>query len=214
MHRNDEVTSRALGLFDQYADMPQAQLGDALEALRRQDAAVHASLVSLLDADATPYTFASPLRWMATRQETSLSEGRVDAAAIWRAGTRLGAWCVDGVLGIGGMCVVYAAHRADGLYEQDIALKTIRPELISPALLAAFAHERSNLARLEHVAIASLVDAGIGADGQPWLAMQRVVGEPIDQWCDDQRCGLRTRIEWLIDACAAVRYAHDRGILH
>lgn len=214
MHRNDEVTSRALGLFDQYADMPQERLGDALEALRRQDAAVHASLVSLLDADATPYTFASPLRWMATRQETSLSEGRVDAASIWRAGTRLGAWSVDGVLGIGGMGVVYAAHRADGLYEQDIALKTIRPELISPALLAAFAHERSNLARLEHVAIASLVDAGIGADGQPWLAMQRVVGEPIDQWCDDQRCGLRTRIERLIDACAAVRYAHERGILH
>jgi eukaryotic-like serine/threonine-protein kinase len=214
MHRNDEITGRALGLFDQYADMPHEQLGEALEALKRQDAALHASLISLLDADASAYTFGSPLRWLANRSEASPADARDESASVWRAGTRLGAWCVDGVIGIGGMGVVYAAHRADGLYEQDIALKTIRPELTSPVLLAAFAHERSNLARLEHAAIASLVDAGMGPDGQPWLAMQRVAGDPIDRWCDQHRLDLRKRVERLIDACDAVRYAHERGILH
>jgi eukaryotic-like serine/threonine-protein kinase len=214
MHQDDEITSRALDLFDRYADMPRERLNSALEALRQQDAAVHASLVSLLDADARRYTFASPLRWIATRGEESQSDGHGQSTPIWRAGTRLGAWCVDNVIGIGGMGVVYAAHRADGLYEQDVALKTIRSELISPALLVAFAHERSNLARLEHVAIASLVDAGIGADGQPWLAMQRVVGEPIDRWCDERGLDLRMRVQRLIDACDAVRYAHEHGILH
>ncbi|MFZ2752940.1 MAG: serine/threonine-protein kinase [Lysobacteraceae bacterium] len=211
MHQDDEITSKALDLFDQYAEMPPERLNGALEALKRQDAAVHASLVTLLDADATSYTFASPLRWIATRTE---SEARADATAIWRSGTRLGAWCVDSVIGIGGMGVVYAAHRDDGLYEQDIALKTIRRELISPALLAAFAHERSNLARLEHASIASLVDAGISEDGQPWLAMQRVTGDPIDQWCDGHLLDPRTRILRLIDACDAVRHAHEHGILH
>lgn len=211
MHQDDEITSRALDLFDQYAEMPPDRLNGALEALKRQDAAVHASLVTLLDADATTYTFASPLRWIATRTE---SDARGDTTAIWRSGTRLGAWCVDSVIGIGGMGVVYAAHRDDGLYEQDIALKTIRCELISPALLAAFAHERSNLARLEHASIASLVDAGISEDGQPWLAMQRVTGDPIDRWCDGHLLDLRTRILRLIDACDAVRHAHEHGILH
>lgn len=214
MHQDDEITSRALHLFDQYADMPREQLSSALQALKRRDAAVHASLVTLLDADAMPYTFASPLRWIATRSEDLREEARVESTAIWRSGTRLGAWCVDSVIGIGGMGVVYAAHRADGLYEQDVALKTIRTELISPALLSAFAHERNNLARLEHAAIASLVDAGIGADGRPWLAMQRVTGEPIDRWCDAHRLDLRMRIERLIDACDAVRHAHEHGILH
>ncbi|NOT87304.1 MAG: protein kinase [Lysobacter sp.] len=211
MHQDDEITSRALDLFDQYADMPRERLNGALEALKRQDAAVHASLVTLLDADAMPYTFASPLRWIATRSE---SDARGDTTAIWRSGTRLGAWCVDSVIGIGGMGIVYAAHRDDGLYEQDIALKTIRSELISPALLAAFAHERSNLARLEHASIASLVDAGISEDGQPWLAMQRVTGDPMDRWCDGHLLDLRTRILRLIDACDAVRHAHGHGILH
>ena len=214
MHRNDEITAKALDLFDRFADMPDGRLRDALAALKQQDATLHASLISLLDADAMPHTFASPLRWLANRSEALQADPRGECTPIWRTGTQLGAWCVDGVIGIGGMGVVYAAHRADGLYQQDIALKTIRPELTSPALLAAFTHERNNLARLDHAAIASLVDAGISADGQPWLAMQRVTGDPINQWCDQHRLDLRKRVERLIDACDALRYAHERGVLH
>ena len=227
MHRSDETTIRALALFDRYADMPHAQLNDALENLKQQDAAVHGTLVSLLDADATQYTFGSPLQWLADRAsqtgasqtdvlqaDVSQSDARADGGLAWRSGTRLGAWRIDSVIGIGGMGVVYAAHRADGLYEQDVALKAIRSELISPALLAAFGHERSNLARLEHPAIVSLLDAGIADDGQPWLAMQRVHGEPIDHWCDQQRASLRVRVERMVDACDAIRHAHTHGVLH
>ncbi len=211
---DDELAGRALALFDAYADMSVAQRETALEALGQQDADLRAAILSLLNADAKPYTFASPMRWLADRSDDTRLDPRSGDGSIWREGTRLGAWCVDGVIGIGGMGVVYAAHRADGWYEQDIALKTIRPELISPALLAAFGQERRNLARLEHPAIASLVDAGISADGQPWLAMQRVVGDPIDRWCDEHRLDMRRRIELLLEACAAVRYAHEHDILH
>lgn len=214
MSDSDALEGRALALFDHYADLPQKALSAALEALKREDAALHARLASLLRADARPHSFVSPLQWLTGRGESSSVAARGDDTSIWRAGTRLGAWCVDSVIGIGGMGVVYAAHRADGWYEQRIALKTIRAELISPALLVAFSHERNHLARLEHPAIASLVDAGISADGQPWLAMQRVVGEPIDVWCDAQRLTLRARIGLFIDACAAVGHAHEHGILH
>ncbi len=217
MHQNEEITIRALELFDRYADMPQQQLNEALDNLKRHDAAVHGMLLSLLDADATQYTFSSPLEWLASRAsqtETSRSVACGDGGLVWRSGTRLGAWCLDSVIGIGGMGVVYAAHRADGLYEQDIALKAIRSELISPALLVAFGHERSNLARLQHPAIVSLLDAGIGDDGQPWLAMQRVHGEPIDHWCDQQRANLRVRVERMVEVCDAIRYAHAHGVLH
>ncbi len=217
MHQNEEITIRALELFDRYADMPQKQLNEALENLKRHDPAVHGTLLSFLDADATQYTFSSPLEWLASRaSKTQISRSVAcgDGGLVWRSGTRLGAWCLDSVIGIGGMGVVYAAHRADGLYEQDIALKAIRSELISPALLVAFGHERSNLARLQHPAIVSLLDAGIGDDGQPWLAMQRVHGEPIDHWCDQQRASLRVRVERMVETCDAVHYAHAHGVLH
>ncbi len=217
MQQSDEITIRALELFDCYTDMSHAQLNDALESLRQQDPVVHGTLLSLLDADATQYTFGSPLQWLADRAsqtDVKQSDVRGDGSLPWRSGTRLGAWRIDSVIGIGGMGVVYAAHRADGLYKQDVALKAIRSELISPALLVAFGHERSNLARLEHPAIVSLLDAGIADDGQPWLAMQRVHGEPIDHWCDQQRANLRVRVERMIEVCDAIRYAHAHGVLH
>jgi small subunit ribosomal protein S3 len=100
------------------------------------------------------------------------------------------------------------------LYEREIALKTIRPELMSPAVLQAFGRERNHLARLEHPAIVALLDAGISADGQPWLAMQRVHGEHIDRWCDAQGADLRSRVALMIEACGAFHHAHANGVLH
>lgn len=214
MTPNDEIAAKALDLFDLYADMPQSGLSQALDALRTQDPDLCAALASLLTADARPDTLVSPLEWIASRQAGDAAEARDAAGAVWRGGMRLGAWRVDEVIEVGGMGVVYAAHRADGLYEREIALKTIRPELMSPAVLQAFGRERNHLARLEHPAIVALLDAGISADGQPWLAMQRVHGEHIDRWCDAQGADLRLRVTLMIEACGAFHHAHAHGVLH
>ena len=214
MTPNDELAARALDLFDRYAEMPQADLPHTLDALRAQDPELCAALTALLAADAMPDAFVSPLEWFASRHEERAAQPDGDAVSIWRSGMRLGAWCVDEVIEIGGMGVVYAAHRADGLYEREIALKTIRPELMSPAVLQAFGRERNHLARLEHPGIVSLLDAGISVDGQPWLAMQRVHGEHIDRWCDAHRADLRARARLMIEACSAFRHAHTHGVLH
>lgn len=214
MTPDDGTVARALDLFDRYADMPEAELRAALDALRAQDPDLCAALASLLMADARQDTLVSPLEWMASRDAADAAGTRDGPGSIWRSGTRLGAWCVDEVIETGGMGVVYAAHRADGLYERGIALKTIRPGLMSPAVLQAFGRERNHLARLEHPGIVALLDAGIGADGQPWLAMQRVHGEHIDRWCDAQRADLRARVALMIEACDAFQHAHAHGVLH
>jgi eukaryotic-like serine/threonine-protein kinase len=214
MTPDDGVVARALDLFDRYADMPEAELPPALDALRARDPDLCAALTSLLRADAREDTLVSPLEWMASRDAGDAVEMRDDAGSIWRSGTRLGAWCVDDVIETGGMGVVYAAHRADGLYERGIAIKTIRPGLMSPAVLQAFGRERNHLARLEHPGIVALLDAGIAADGQPWLAMQRVHGEHIDRWCDAHRADLRARATLMIEACSAFQHAHAHGVLH
>ena len=214
MTPDDGVVARALDLFDRYADMPEAELPPALDALRSRDPDLCAALTSLLRADAREDTLVSPLEWMASRDAGDAAGMRDDAGSIWRSGTRLGAWCVDEVIETGGMGVVYAAHRADGLYERGIAIKTIRPGLMSPAVLQAFGRERNHLARLEHPGIVALLDAGIATDGQPWLAMQRVHGEHIDRWCDAQRADLRARAVLMIEACGAFQHAHAHGVLH
>ncbi len=212
MHTRD-ISAKALVLFDHYAEMPTAELSSALAKLQREDAEVCVALMRLLAADEKAYSLVSPLHWQSVRDRT-VPEDAAAADRIWPDGTCLGPWRVDGVIGLGGMGVVYAAHRVDGLYEREVALKTIRAGMTSPELQQAFAKERSHLAKLEHPSIVALYDAGVAEDGQPWLAMQRVHGKAIDEWCDAHRLDLRGRVRLLIDACEAIGYAHAQSVLH
>lgn len=211
------TAAKALALFDRYAEMPHTELSKALVDLQHQDAELCAALMRLLVADEQTHSFASPLEWIAAETGVGRHGSMHPNQAhdqIWPIGTRIGPWCVDGIIGLGGMGVIYAARRADGFYEREVALKTIRAEIMSPTLQQAFAKERSHLAKLEHPSIVALHDAGITDDGQPWLAMQRVHGDAIDQWCDTRSVNLRARVRLLVDACDAISYAHAHGVLH
>lgn len=118
-------------------------------------------------------------------------------------------------LGEGGMGVVYLASRNDGGFVQQVALKFLNAAAEdSPALLERFAQERHLLARLEHPGIARLLDGGLLADGRPFLALEFVQGERIDDWCEEKSLNLRQRIALFLKACAAVEFAHRHLIIH
>ncbi len=118
-------------------------------------------------------------------------------------------------LGEGGMGVVYLAERVDGDLSQRVALKLLRLDPRSdPAVARRFTGERRILAGLSHHHIARLVDGGISADGRPFLAMEFVNGERIDQWCRDRDLPLKARIELFLKVCEAVEYAHQRLVIH
>ena len=87
------------------------------------------------------------------------------------------------------MGVVFAATRADGAYRQAVALKVVKRGLDTDAIVRRFARERRILARLDHPAIARLIDGGTTPDGRPFLAMERVAGEPITAFCARHRLG-------------------------
>jgi serine/threonine protein kinase len=77
-------------------------------------------------------------------------------------------------LGRGGMGEVYLGERADGRFEQKVAVKLVKRGMDSGEILRRFARERRILARLEHPGIARLLDAGETADGRPYFVMDRV----------------------------------------
>ncbi len=208
--QDDSPTARAMALFDDYVEMPHHRQSRALKALEAEDALLHAELVSLLAVDAMQQVLKPlPLHTLA-QLDLMREHGTTDL----RIGKRVGPWKIDSMLGIGGMGVVYAAHRDDGYYEQHVALKFLRVELGSPSMLQAFETERRLLARLEHPAIVSMLDAGVDIDNHPWFVMQRINGEAIDQYCNQHRLSLAARVDVLIQACDAVAYAHSRGVLH
>lgn len=129
-------------------------------------------------------------------------------------GRRVGPWRIVGEVGSGGMGRVFLAERADGAFDQRVALKILRWEMATPALVERFEAERQILARLEHPGIARLVDGGVTDEGLPYLAMEYVDGEPVDRYCDRHRLELRRRLELFCEAAMAVEYAHRALVVH
>ena len=145
---------------------------------------------------------------------TALLPNVEEAVAPTYAGRRAGAWRLIREIGYGGMGVVWEAQRDDGQFEQRAAIKLLRASLFSDRDQRRFREERQILASLNHPSIARLLDGGMLEDGSPYLVMEYVEGEPIDQWCERQRLDLRRRIELCLEVCAAVEYAHSHLIIH
>lgn len=112
-------------------------------------------------------------------------------------------------LGEGGMGLVFAADRCDGLFEHRVAIKLIHPDRFSERALDRFAQERRLLARLEHPGIARLLDGGITADGWPYIVMERIDGTQLDRFAAAAPTpGARvTLVEQVCDAVAAAHAA-------
>ena len=131
-----------------------------------------------------------------------------------RLGQRLGAFALVREIGHGGMGTVYLADRADGQFDQRVAIKVVRGDLDSERLLRAFRRERQILARLEHPHIARLLDGGLTPDGLPYFVMEHVDGEPITDYCARQQLPVEDRLRLFLAVCAAVDAAHQSHVVH
>lgn len=129
-------------------------------------------------------------------------------------GCVLGVYAIDEKIGHGGMGTVYRAHRADGQFEQRVAVKMLRGGPDTDALARRFVHERQFLASLEHPNIARLFDGGSTSDGLPYLVMELVDGVPIDRYADAHRLTTDQRVRLCLPVIDAVQHAHDRQIVH
>jgi len=125
-----------------------------------------------------------------------------------------GEYSIEREIGQGGMGTVYLAHRADGQFEQQVALKVVSAHLRSQLFEERFRTERQILAQLNHPNITRLLDGGVSADGDPYLVMEYVDGLPIHQYCDSRKLTVADRIRLLLPVCAAVEYAHRNLIVH
>ena len=129
-------------------------------------------------------------------------------------GMQVGPYRLDRLLGEGGMGQVWLAWSTDGSYQRRVALKLLRPGLADAGLRMRFQREREILARLAHPHIARLLYAGHSDDGQPFLALDYIEGEPVTDWCRSRDVPLATRLELFGQVCDAVSHAHANLIVH
>ena len=76
---------------------------------------------------------------------------------------RVGPYRIVRRLGEGGQGAVFEAVRADGSFDQRVAIKIVKAGMDSRQVLSRFERERQTLAILEHPGIARVIDGGITA---------------------------------------------------
>ncbi len=197
-----ETWGRLSPLLDDLLDLQDDERDVRLEALRARDP-------KLADAVAAMLQHLPAIE----RGEFMPSSALPKPAGL--EGQAIGPYTLVREIGHGGMGTVWLARRNDGRYEGEVAVKFLRSGLFGHGDAARFEREGSILARLSHPHIARLLDAGVMADGaQPYLVLEYIDGEPIDQYC--QRLALPTaqRLALMLDVLAAVAQAHNRLVLH
>jgi eukaryotic-like serine/threonine-protein kinase len=133
------------------------------------------------------------------------------------AGELVGPYRLLRQVGSGGMGSVWLAERTDGLMKRPVALKLPQVTYDSErrkVLAERMVREREILATLHHPHITTLYDAGVTGTGQPYLALEYVDGESIDQYCSGRQLPVRKRLEVFLQVAHAVAYAHGMSIVH
>ncbi len=129
------------------------------------------------------------------------------------AGDRLDSWKLIEKIGQGGMGTVFLAERADGHFQQTVAVKVMHG-LPTAAAKARLAQERQILAGLTHPNIARLFDGGATPNGQPYLVLEYIKGLSIDAYCQSKGLNFIQILELILPICDAVAIAHQRLIIH
>lgn len=116
-------------------------------------------------------------------------------------------------VGEGGMGEVWLADQSRPV-QRKVAIKLIKRGMDSDAVLLRFEQERQALALMDHPNIARVFDGGLTPSGQPFFAMEWVRGDPLNQYCSQNKMSLRERLELFVRICQAVQHAHQKGMIH
>jgi Tol biopolymer transport system component len=142
------------------------------------------------------------------------SEAPTPAAAdgLPQATPAVPGYTVKGLLGQGGMGVVYLAHQER--LKRPVALKMLHAAGPAPEEdRARFRAEAEAAARLQHPHIVQVYETG-EHQGRPFLVMELIEGESLARRLSERPLAVRPGAE-LVEALArAVHYAHTRGVVH
>jgi eukaryotic-like serine/threonine-protein kinase len=125
---------------------------------------------------------------------------------------KIGKYDVLDVLGRGGMGVVYRAR--DARLGRVVAIKMLTEGFSgNTEMLQRFYREASQTGALRHNNIVIVYDAG-DQDGEPYIVMEYVEGEPLDKAIKRERMQLEHALTIVEQICLALAYAHRSGVIH
>jgi len=192
----------AFARFDELLQLSPAERQQRLAQIAQSQPHLHSMLAALLASEAH------------AESTGFLEPPRAGTAGELGEGSQLGPYRILSKIGSGGMGEVWLARRDDGLYEGEVAIKTLHPHF-GGAMRERFLREAQLLGRLTHPNIARLLDAGATPAGSLFLVLEHVRGGvSIDSWCDTRRLSVSRRLELFLEVCSAVAHAHANLVVH
>ena len=161
-------------LFEKALELNPSERENFLKKECSNDKELYDEIMSLLSADENQHSVFSGF----AADYITIDDGNLD-------GKTFGNYRIIKQIGVGGMGSVYLAERVDGVFEQKVALKIVKPGMNSFEIISRFEEERQILARLQHPNIATLLDGGISELGLPYFTMEYVEGKPITEYTGD-----------------------------
>ena len=203
INESSEQLKRAEAIFHEALDAPEEDRLSLIEARCEGDVNLVNELLALIEGSNAHELRSKDAPTEVPPGSTSVSGER------W-----IGPYELDRLLGRGGMGAVYLAHRADGEFRQQVAIKLIDLPFSPTLFREQFRRERQILASLAHPFIARLLDGGVSEDGEPYLVMEYIDGISILSYCKENCLKLRDRLLLFKNVCGAVQYAHQNLVIH
>lgn len=188
----------ALKVFFEAVDMDASARLDWIEQACGGDPELLGRVIALMEAD-------SEVTSMAAETEGAPLEMPPDEIGVYR---------LEALIGAGGMGSVYRAQRADGLFDQTVAIKFMRAKQGAFDLGPLIDAERRALARMDHESIARILDGGVTQSGLSYLVMEYVAGEPLDDDCEARALSVAERVALVRQVAGALAHAHQSRIVH
>ncbi len=114
----------------------------------------------------------------------------------------------------GGQSDVFVAHRDDKAFHKKVVIKrmhhTVAQEIDQTHLL----QEMQILANLKHPNIITILDAGIDETQHPWMILEYIDGQHLDEYIQNNALSTKSIIKLLTDIANALLYVHQQGVYH
>jgi eukaryotic-like serine/threonine-protein kinase len=202
---NPERWKQIESLCHRALELPPNERISFLDAMSGTDAGLRREIESLLKQ----VSGASDLIERPTGALAKLVEDIVGPTVA--AGTKVGAYEVQGVLGAGGMGQVYRAR--DTRLNRPVAIKFLSSTFKDESARRRFEQEARMASALNHPHILTVFETGEYNRG-PYLVSEFIDGGTLTEWVHNTKPNWRQTVELLIGVADALACAHDAGILH
>ncbi len=191
-------------------------VGLQMDDQARRDPSLSGTVPSAREVVATPSQDGEQRETKISGPRTRRAAGaEADAALPIQVGTVLnGKYRIEGVLGEGGVGIVYCAQHLE--LDERVAIKFLKAEsLRDSGIVARFAREAKAALSIKSEHVARIMDVGTSEAGAPFIVMEYLEGQDLNTALRERGTFTVADVaEYMLHACEALAIAHSKRIVH